>query len=38
MYTLNDVYYVAHILNVKLDKFSNQDLLDGINIELEHGR
>ena len=37
MYTLNDVYYVAHILNIKFDKFSPQELLIGINIELEHG-
>lgn len=38
MYNLEDVYNVAKILNVKFDKFSANDLLNGINIELEHGR
>lgn len=37
MYTLNDVYYVASILNIKFDKFTLEELLTGTNIELEHG-
>ena len=37
MFDLSDVYYVADLLNIKFDKFSPEDLLTGINIELEHG-
>lgn len=37
MYSLKDVYYVANILNIKFDKFTPEELLTGINIELEHG-
>ena len=37
MYDLNDALYIASILNIKFDKFSHQEFLDGINIELEHG-
>ena len=37
MFNLNDVYYVSRLLNIKFDKFSPEELLDGMNIELEHG-
>lgn len=37
MFDLSDVYYVAALLNVNFDKFSPEELLDGMNIELEHG-
>ena len=37
MFNLEDVYYVAMLLNIKFDKFSPDDLLEGMNIELEHG-
>lgn len=37
MYTINDAYYAASILNVKFDKFTPEEFLTGINIELEHG-
>lgn len=37
MYDLNDALIVASILDIKFDKFTPQELLDGINIELEHG-
>ena len=37
MFNLKDAYYVASILNVKFDKFTIEEFLDGINIELEHG-
>lgn len=37
MYNINDAYYAASILNVKFDKFTPEDFLEGINIELEHG-
>lgn len=37
MFDLSDVYYVADVLNIKFDKFSPEELLNGMNIELEHG-
>lgn len=37
MYDLNDALYIASILNVNFSKFSKEEFLDGINIELEHG-
>lgn len=37
MYTINDAYYIASKLNVKFDKFTPEEFLTGINIELEHG-
>lgn len=38
MFNLNDVYYVASILNITFDKFTPEEFLTGINIELEHGK
>lgn len=38
MYSLQDAYYAASLLNIKFDKFTPEELLTGINIELEHGR
>ena len=38
MYKLKDALYAASILNIKFDKFSIHDFLEGINIELEHGK
>ncbi len=37
MYNINDCLYVAKLLDVKFDKFTPQEFLSGINIELEHG-
>ena len=37
MYNLQDALYAAKILEIKFDKFSPEEFLDGINIELEHG-
>lgn len=37
MYSLYDAYIAAKILNIKFDKFSPQEFLEGINIESEHG-
>ena len=37
MYNLNDAVYVSELLNVKFNKFTIEEFLDGINIELEHG-
>lgn len=37
MFKIKDALYAASVLNVKFDKFTVEDFLDGINIELEHG-
>lgn len=37
MFNLYDAIYVAKILNINFDKFTIEEFLDGINIELEHG-
>ena len=37
MYNLQDALYAASILGVNFDKFSPDEFLEGINIELEHG-
>ncbi|MBQ7140010.1 MAG: hypothetical protein IJO32_00740 [Bacilli bacterium] len=37
MYNINDVLNIAKLLNIKFDKFTKDDFLRGINIELEHG-
>lgn len=37
MYNLQDAYYAASVLNVNFDKFTPEEFLEGINIELEHG-
>ena len=37
MYNREDALYAASLLNVKFDKFTVNEFLDGINVELEHG-
>ena len=37
MYTMKDVVTIANILNIKFDKFTMEDFLEGVNIESEHG-
>ena len=37
MYDLQDALYAAGILGINFDRFSPEDFLEGINIELEHG-
>jgi hypothetical protein len=37
MYTINDILNVAKTLDIDFKKFSLNDLITGINIELEHG-
>lgn len=37
MFNMQDALYAAKALNVKFDKFSIEEFLEGINIELEHG-
>lgn len=38
MYSLQDALYVAKLLDVKFDKFTPEEFLEGINVELEHGK
>ena len=37
MFKLEDAIYAGQVLGVKFDKFSLDDFLEGINIEIEHG-
>lgn len=37
MFDLGDAIYAGSLLGVKFDKFSPEEFLEGINIELEHG-
>ena len=37
MYNMKDALYAAEVLGIIFDKFSVDDFLEGINIELEHG-
>ena len=37
MFSIKDAFEVAEILDIKFDKFPPEDLLRGLNIELEHG-
>ena len=37
MYNIEDSRKVSKILNIKFDKFTEEDWLEGLNIELEHG-
>lgn len=37
MFYKKDALYAAQILSIKFDKYTIEEFLDGINIELEHG-
>ena len=37
MFKIKDAIYAASVLGIKFDKFTLEDFLSGINIELEHG-
>ena len=37
MYNLKDALYAASVLGVTFDRFTPEEFLDGILIELEHG-
>lgn len=37
MFTIDDAFKVARMLNIKFDTFTIHDFLRGLNIELEHG-
>ena len=38
MFNNDDIYKVAHILNIKFDKYPFEDFKRGIMVELEHGK
>lgn len=38
MYNVNDVIKIAHSLGVMFDRFGLEDLVRGLEIELEHGK
>lgn len=38
MFNLKDAIYAANKLGIKFDKYSPEEFLTGINIELEHGK
>ena len=38
MFTLKDAIKVLNELNIKFDKFTPEEFLTGLNIELEHGK
>ena len=37
MYNIEDAVYAASVLGITFDKFTKEEFLDGITIELEHG-
>lgn len=37
MYNLQDALYAASVLGINFDKFTKEEFLEGINIEMEHG-
>ena len=38
MFNMKDAMYAAKVLNVTFDGFTIEEFLEGINIELEHGK
>jgi hypothetical protein len=38
MFNLEDALYAASILGINFNKFTPEEFLDGMNVELEHGR
>ena len=38
MFNIEDAIYAGEILNIKFDKFTLEEFLDGLNVELEHGK
>ena len=38
MFNLKDAIYAANKLDIKFDKYTPEEFLTGINIELEHGK
>ena len=38
MFEIEDALYASEILDINFDKFTIDEFLDGLNIELEHGK
>ena len=38
MFNIEDAIYASEILDINFDKFTINEFLDGLNVELEHGR
>ncbi len=38
MYSKQDIIKMAHTLGITFDKFTLEELITGVNIELEHGK
>ena len=38
MFNIEDAIYAAEVLNINFDKYTIDEFLDGINVELEHGK
>lgn len=38
MYNMEEALYAASLLNISFTNFTKEEFLEGINIELEHGR
>ena len=38
MFNIQDAYHIASLLNIKFDKFTKEEFLEGLNVELEHGK
>ncbi len=38
MFCMKDIEYIASMMGITFEKFSKEEFLDGMNIELEHGK
>ena len=38
MFEIEDAIYVSEVLGIKFDKYTLEEFLDGLNVELEHGK
>ena len=38
MFDIEDAIYASEVLNINFDKFTIEEFLDGLNVELEHGK
>ena len=38
MFNIEDAIYASEVLNIIFDKYTIEEFLDGLNVELEHGK
>lgn len=38
MFDMEDAIYASEVLGINFDKYTPEEFLDGINVELEHGK